>query len=49
VARHIVRAVRNRTPVATVTAEAKVLRAISRYAPRLSRRIARIDLVGTRR
>jgi NAD(P)-dependent dehydrogenase (short-subunit alcohol dehydrogenase family) len=49
VARHIVRAVRNRTPVATVTAEAKLLRAISRYAPPLARSIARIDLVGRHR
>jgi NAD(P)-dependent dehydrogenase (short-subunit alcohol dehydrogenase family) len=49
VARHVVRAVRRRTPVATVTAQAKLLRAISRYAPPLARRVARIDLAGIRR
>jgi NAD(P)-dependent dehydrogenase (short-subunit alcohol dehydrogenase family)/pimeloyl-ACP methyl ester carboxylesterase len=49
VARRIVRAVRRGTPVATVTPEAKVLRAISRFAPPLARRIARIDLGDARR
>jgi NAD(P)-dependent dehydrogenase (short-subunit alcohol dehydrogenase family)/pimeloyl-ACP methyl ester carboxylesterase len=49
VARQVVRAVRRRTPVVTVTAEAKVLEAISRYAPALARRLARIDLAGDRR
>ena len=38
VARELVRAVSRRAPVATVTAEAKVLHAISRYAPPLARR-----------
>jgi short-subunit dehydrogenase len=48
VARQVIRAVRRRRPVATVTAEAKVLQAISRYAPPLARRLARIDLAGDR-
>lgn len=48
VARQVVRAVRRRTPLVTVTAEAKMLRAISRYAPPLARRLARIDLAAER-
>ncbi len=44
VARQIVRAVAADRPVAVITPEAKALRAVSRFAPALGRRIARLDL-----
>ena len=44
VAKHLVRAARRRTPVAAITPEAKVLRALGRFAPPLARRVARVDL-----
>ncbi len=44
VARQIVRAVAARRPLAVVTPEAKVLRAMSRFAPAAGRRFARLDL-----
>ncbi len=46
VASDIVRAVRDRTPVVPVTAEAKVGRVLSRLSPALTRRLARLDPLG---
>ncbi|HEV7203019.1 MAG TPA: SDR family oxidoreductase [Jatrophihabitans sp.] len=44
VARQIVRAVAAGKAVAVITPEAKLLRAISRFAPALGRRVAKLDL-----
>lgn len=44
VAKHIVRAVSADKPVAVITPEAKVLRVMSRFAPGLGRRLAKVDL-----
>lgn len=44
VAAAIVDAVRRNRPLAIVTPEARVLRAISRLSPRLARKVARLDL-----
>ena len=44
VAKQIVAAVAAGTPVAVITPEAKLLRTISRFTPRLGRRLARVDL-----
>ena len=46
VARDIVRAVRDGTPVVPVTAEAKLGRVLSRLSPGLTRRLARLDPLG---
>ena len=43
-ARHIVDATYRNRPMATITAEAKAFRAISRFTPRVARRIATVDL-----
>jgi NAD(P)-dependent dehydrogenase (short-subunit alcohol dehydrogenase family) len=44
VARQLVRAVAADQPLAVITPEAKLLRAVSRFAPALGRRIAKLDL-----
>jgi NAD(P)-dependent dehydrogenase (short-subunit alcohol dehydrogenase family)/pimeloyl-ACP methyl ester carboxylesterase len=44
VARQIVRAVAADKPIAVITPEAKLLRTVSRFAPALGRRIAKLDL-----
>lgn len=44
VAKHAVRAASRNKPVAAITVESKVLRALTRYAPPLARQIAKIDL-----
>ncbi len=46
VARDIVRAVRDRTPVVPVTAEAKLGWVLHRLSPALTRRLARLDPLG---
>jgi NAD(P)-dependent dehydrogenase (short-subunit alcohol dehydrogenase family)/pimeloyl-ACP methyl ester carboxylesterase len=44
VARHIVRAAERNTPVAAISAESKLLRALGRLAPPLARQFAKVDL-----
>lgn len=44
VAEQIVRAVERNSPVVAVTAEAKILREIDRFAPALARQLSKIDL-----
>lgn len=44
VARHIVKAARRNTPVAAISPEAKLFRAVGRFTPALSRALARLDL-----
>ena len=44
VARQLVRAVAADQPLAVITPEAKLLRAVSRFAPAVGRRIAKLDL-----
>lgn len=43
-ARHIVRAAERGTPVAAISAESKLFRAVTRFAPPLGRRLAKLDL-----
>ena len=43
-AKHAVRAASRNTPVAPISAEAKALRAITRFAPALGRQLAKVDL-----
>jgi NAD(P)-dependent dehydrogenase (short-subunit alcohol dehydrogenase family)/pimeloyl-ACP methyl ester carboxylesterase len=44
VARHVVRAAARNKPIAAITVESKLLRAITRFAPPLARQIAKVDL-----
>ncbi|PZS19750.1 MAG: short chain dehydrogenase [Pseudonocardiales bacterium] len=44
VAKHAVRAAARNKPVAAITAESKLLRTISRFAPPLARQVAKVDL-----
>jgi NAD(P)-dependent dehydrogenase (short-subunit alcohol dehydrogenase family)/pimeloyl-ACP methyl ester carboxylesterase len=44
VAKHAVRAAARNKPVAAITVESKLLRAITRFAPPLARQIAKVDL-----
>ncbi len=46
VAKEIVEAIGVDSPVAVITPEAKVMRALSRFAPRLLRRLARLDVLS---
>lgn len=46
VARQVLRAVADDKPLATVTAESKVMRLMHRFAPMFSRGLARLDLSG---
>ncbi len=43
-AKHIVRAARRNEPIAVLGAEARISRAIRRFAPALGRRVAKVDL-----
>jgi NAD(P)-dependent dehydrogenase (short-subunit alcohol dehydrogenase family)/pimeloyl-ACP methyl ester carboxylesterase len=49
VATHVVRAVARNRPVAAITPESKLMLAVSRYAPRLGRRIALLDMTALER
>ena len=44
VAKHAVRAAARNKPIAAITVESKLLRAITRFAPPLARQIAKVDL-----
>jgi NAD(P)-dependent dehydrogenase (short-subunit alcohol dehydrogenase family)/pimeloyl-ACP methyl ester carboxylesterase len=44
VAKHAVRAAAGNKPIAAITVEAKLMRAITRFAPPLGRQIAKVDL-----
>jgi len=44
VAKHAVRAAARNKPIAAITAESKLLRAITRFAPPVARQLARLDL-----
>jgi hypothetical protein len=44
VAKHAVRAAARNKPIAAITVEAKLLRAITRFTPPLARLIAKVDL-----
>lgn len=44
VAKHAVRAAALNKPIAAITVESKLLRAITRVAPPLARQIAKVDL-----
>ena len=47
VAEQIVEAIAENSPVAVITPEAKVMRALSRFAPEFLRRLARLDVLPT--
>jgi hypothetical protein len=45
VAEEVIEAIAANRPVGVITPEAKVMRALSRFAPRVMRRLARLELL----